>query len=250
MFTAGIDASRAKRKLRGMVAAGPQSRRAAVVELTRVIVMRGLATASRDTNRYYNGWAQAGNAAGIGRFPVLSLNRSSRFAQIEQRLLDEERYWVYVLGRYRSQGRHDRWYLKAVARLQAAQREYERLFKASGGAVIGINTFSAAGSKRTARAVFKVYGGDGRIISTDSGSGGGATVVFLHNKEPHTSMVEKNTGNMRKAASIARGAGVRVARAAYLKKALAAVDAAGGGVVVSSVGAPVGPAGGMGVSVV
>lgn len=247
MFSVRLDASRAKRKLGAMVKARPDSRRAAVVAMTGLIVQRGLVTAPRDTNRYYNGWAMAGNAAGIGRFPVLTLSRSSRFEQIEQRLLEEERYWVYVIQRYRSQGRYDRWYLKAVRRLEAAQREYERLFKAAGGAVIGINTFSAAGSARTARALFKVYGGDGRIVNIENGS---ATVVFLHNKEPHTSMVEKNTGNMRKAASIVRGTGVVRARAAYLKKALAAMDKAGGGAALSSVGAQVGPAGGAGISVV
>lgn len=225
MLTINVDATRAKAKMRALIDAGPASRRAAVIEMSRVIMVRALATASRDTNRYFNGWAKAGNSSGIGRFPVLALNRNSRFDQIEARIRNEIAWWQRIVDRYqRTQpGRNDRWTQQANRRLNAAKREYERLFKAEGGAVIGINTFSAIGSTRTPRAIYKVYGGDGRIIDLQGGAG---TVVQLHNKEAHASIVERNTGNMRKAYSAFRGTGLMSVRGAYLRVALAAVDKA------------------------
>lgn len=243
MFTATVDSSKARAKMRAVVAAGPASRRAAVLEMTRLVLIRALATAPRDTNRYFDGWAKAGNSAGIGRFPVLPLNRNSRFDQIESRIRNEIQWWQRIVDRYRrtQPGRDDKWTRQANRRLAAAQREYERLFSREDGAVIGINTFSSLGSKRTPRAIFKVYGGEGRIIDLEGGS---ATVVQLHNKEPHTSMVERNTHNMARAYSAFRGTGLMRVRGAYLQKALEAVDKAGGGAV--SHGTP----GGSGLSVI
>lgn len=223
MLTIKVDATRAKAKMRALVDSGPASRRAAVIEMTRVIMVRALATASRDTNRYFNGWARAGNSAGIGRFPVLALNRASKFDQIEARLRNEIDWWTRIVNRYERQQRDDRWKAQAVRRLAAARREYERLFKAEGGAVIGINTFSSLGSGRTPRAIYKVYGGDGRIIEL---AGGAGTVVQLHNREAHASMVERKTGNMRKAYSAFKGTGLMSVRGAYLRTALAAADKA------------------------
>lgn len=223
MFSVKVDASRAKAKMRALIASSPTARRASVIEMTRLTLVRGLATAKRDTNRYFNGWAKAGNSAGIGRFPVLALNRASKFDRIESRIRYEIEWWKRIVDRYQRQNRTDKWQRQAVRRLEAAKREYERLFKAEGGAVIGINTYSAIGSKRTPRAIFKVYGGEGRIITM-----GNETLVQLHNKEAHTSMVERNTGNMRKAASAFRGAGLAYSRAAYLRVALEAAQKAKG----------------------
>lgn len=202
-----------------MVRGGPRNRRAAMIEMTRTILVRVAATAPRDTNRYVRGWMEAGNAAGVGRFHVPGLNRASRYMQIKKRLSDEIEWWSYIVMRNRNQvpPRHDKWANQAERRLARAQEEYKRFFQAEGGAVIGINVYSALGGSKPVRALPKIYGGTGRIISLEAGRG---TVVQLHNKEAHASMVERNTRCMSRAYSAFRGTGLVKIKAAYLKTAL------------------------------
>lgn len=212
-----VDASKAIARTRAMTARMPEARRAVVVAAARLTLHRALATAPRDTNRYVRGWAQAGNAAGIGVFAVPELNRASNFDKIERRLRAEVDWWTRIVDRYERQGRRDRWASQARRRLDRAKEEYERLFQAEGGAVIAINAYSALGAKRGPRAMYKVYGGDGHIVRV----GKHETIVVLHNKEPHSSIVERNTRNFRNAASAVRRSGVAMARSTYFTRALA-----------------------------
>lgn len=215
MLRLKVDASKGKARIRKMLEGCPDARRTVVAASARMVLNRALATAKRDTNRYANGWAQAGNAAGIGLFRVRPLNKASRFNKIEVRLRGEVDWWARIVNRYDRVGRRDKWYARAARRLARAREEYERLMKAEDGAVIAINAFSSLGSKRAPRALFKTYGGMGRIMNI-----GSRTYVVLRNLEPHSSIVERNTRNMRNAASFLKGSGLSLARTNYLRSIL------------------------------
>lgn len=204
-----------------VIRSGPAARRAAVIEMSRIIVVRALATSPRDTNRYFNGWAQAGNSAGIGRFPVLALNRSSKWSQIKYALEKQLEWWTMLDARYRAQGRKDRWARQAAQKVERAREELRRFYQSN--SAIGINIYTNSYDKPV-RALPKAYGGRGQVVDL---AGGRGTVVQLHNREAHASFVEKNKRVMRNAFSAFRGTGLRQSRSAYVEVTKANIAKAG-----------------------
>jgi hypothetical protein len=227
-----VDASRAKAKMRALIEAGPASRRAAVVEMTRLIMVKVMATAPRDTNRYVRGWAQAANSAGIGSFPVPRVIPATHRDAILTALSEQRDFWQFLVDRYERQGRKDRQQALAQRRLDQAQKQLEKFWEAQqsgGGAVVAINLrINAKGQTyspyrtggRNIRVIHKIYGGSGRIINLGEGAG---TVVHLHNREAHASIVESNQRILGRAYASFRGTGLMKVKAAYLSKALEAV---------------------------
>jgi hypothetical protein len=221
MIRVKVDRRGLERKLKAMANRSPAARREAVIIMTGEVVRRALGLSPTDTNRYYRGWALAGNAAGVGHYLVPPLRKASWSETILARLAKEERYWDFVVQRYEGQGRADKWYARAVRERTKARTELDRFAEnlaESGGAIIGFNIIGG-GRRPTVR--HKVYGGEGRVVTI-----GERTVVELHNKEPHASLVEWRYGIMRRASSGFRGVGLRKGGRHYIRKMQDAARAA------------------------
>ena len=198
-------------------------------------------SARRDTNRYVRGWAIANNEAGLPAVAVPAVQRSKhadtylrilgdqvdffawRVAQLEQ--LIEERFrrtgrpmrGVYYQELYRKlEGPRG-----ARMRLERAREELASAAKRhamnapdylfiglynKGGIYTPIKGVNSKG--KTARQLVsirtKVYGGDGRMVVTDT-----ATIFQLHNREPHATLVEHRWGYVWSALRFARSTGIR-----------------------------------------
>lgn len=205
-------------RLRAMANASPAARRSAVRIMGETVIKRVLATSPADTNRYKRGWAEAGNAAGVGIFAVPQYNRSSRYSEMLSKLADAAADWRYILKtRYDDKGRNDRHRAKAQAQLEKAEKRLADFLSNESGAVVGFNLY---GGGRQFSARHKIYGGRGRIVSI-----GDRTYVELHNLEPHATMVEKQRGVMRRAVGSLRGAGLKRAGKGYIDRQAAAFKA-------------------------
>ena len=210
MATCRVDRRGLQRKLRAMASASPAARESAVKVMAGEVVRRVLLSGPRDTNRYLRGWAQAGNAAGVGPFFVPPLKAASWGVTILRRLTEHERFWQRIVARYERQGRSDKWARRAQRDLEKAREQIRRFHDTAGGAVIGFNII---GGGRAPTVRHKIYGGAGRVVRI-----GEKTVVELHNKEAHASLVEWRYGTMRSASRAFRGVGLRTGGRAYIRK--------------------------------
>lgn len=227
MITVNVDTSKAQAKMRGLLAGSQASRLAAVKEMTRTVLKNIETIAPRDTNRYVRGWMQAGNAAGLGPFMIPPLNRASNLNHILESIAQQRDYWEYIVDRYHHQGRHDSWAAKAERRLAQAQEQVDKFVQSNEGAVIAINLYSNYTMKGKAiRVLNKVYGGTGKVIDRPD-----ATFVQLHNREPHTSIVEKNKKVLNRASQMFRSSGLARVKGKYLERALQAANGGGAAIV-------------------
>lgn len=205
--------------------------------------------APRDTRRYVTGWIQAGNGAGVSTYPLLPI-RTSRFAeQFEERLKDQAQKLGYLVGNaerrvkrmrgilfnwYEKWGRKDASARKFRAEVRKAEAAYQKLeqsyrrakeeyaayVKSRGEAVV---IFGGKGRTLKITTRPKVYGGFGRVYSDAD-----KTVMVLHNKEAHASIVESRSrsggflGGMKRMAKL----GLAVVRGKYGRELLASGKAA------------------------
>jgi hypothetical protein len=219
MYRCRVNRKGLERKLRAMANASPEAGEAAVKIMTERALRKVLERAPRDTARYVRGWAQAGNAAGIGGFLVPPLQKAKWFDTILRAIRKEERKWAHIVASNQREGRSDKWTRRAERNLERAREQVARFDRAPEGAVIGFNIL---GGKRAPTIRHTVYGGDGRVFRV-----GNRTYVSLHNKEPHATLVEWRYGLMREAQRDFRGVGLRYGGKAYTKKINAAAAAAG-----------------------
>lgn len=183
--------------------------------------------APKDTNRYARAWAMAGNAAGLGPFPVPEVRESRFWAQNRERLLnqvnrmqDSVDFWTRIIAeRYDKQGRRGKWRSDAVRKLARAERrlrrareELEKFMRAEGGAAILIGRAGKAGNlKLTVR--HKIYGGTGREFMV-----AGRTFIQLHNREAHARIVERRHRLVARGMALARELGVRTYGRSYIER--------------------------------
>lgn len=233
-----LSRTRANRRL------GPAGRKRALAFLVTPVVRTVLATCPRDTQRYAYGWARAANSAGLGPFPEPEIRNSrfrdqmftrleweeARFEKLARRAADVLKYWNDLLEkRYIRAGRTSGyWFRWTLTRRDRAARTLERLterleqvrgdLKTLSGRT-GVLTIFRKGSKsgmgRTVTIRATVYGGSAQWLDL-----GDRTVLRLHNKEPHATIVERRSKSLRAAQAAMRAAGIIPARRVYL----AAID--------------------------
>lgn len=172
------------------------------------------ATDHKDTGRYLRALAESGNKAGIGSYPLSPVGPSALKERILRILTAQVRRWMKLVELRAREGRTgDRSYAKILKKLRRAEAE---LLKFEANADMGAIVFDAFSSSRmtTVRVNFTAYGGDGRIETL-----GDQTLVRLHNKEPHASIVESRFGIMRRAIAAMRGGPIkRLAKAEYARQ--------------------------------
>lgn len=122
------------------------------------------------------------------------------------------------------------WYQDAVNKMMNAKRaaeqvrnELQKLISTPADAVIAFNFMSAGKDGRRLTVRNLIYGGDGRVVHDPSPAG--STVVVLHNKEAHASLVEWRFKTLRLAgAGFVRELGLRRVGAEYLRDVERAVE--------------------------
>jgi len=171
----------------------------------------------RDTGRYVRQIAQANNALPMApRLPVLVVKESRYLAQMEARLSKQvhrltryvaharaaEKKWQTIFrDRYEFTGRKGRWRADCQRKLQAAQKQAERmeglLRRAieeeqildaggkSGAIVIGGRKTKKFGASNLSTVRAMLYGGDAVVVQSKGRAG-----VVAHFKEPHSSIIE------------------------------------------------------------
>ena len=236
MFT--VDTSLLRRRVRAMTLATPNARTVAMGEVAKAMVQALVWNSRRDTNRYVRGWILAGRGAGVTGFGLPTLKDSSRrdefIGVLENQVLRVQsslnrllatRAWMYE--RVRPVATHhrrprpkpglkklDREIARTRKLLERAQEELAKFTGNKASILIGGYRGKNSGQRRLKATVReKVYGGEGSITQV-----GEATVLRLHNKEPHAQILEWKYGTLRKAEIAAKAIGARRAGRAYMAK--------------------------------
>lgn len=239
-----LDARGLKARHARIRALGPHGRRRALAVAVHPVVAAVLAAAPRDTQRYAYGWATAGNQAGIGPFsePVIRdsrfkeqmftrlENEQGRFEALARRAAERLAYWEHIVQtRYvatgRTKGYWYRWTLtkrdraeRLLAKMRARVEEITSDLRELSTRTGVITIFRRRGKNGLGRTVTirpRVFGGTGRWIDL-----GHQTILRLHNREPHASIVEARSKSLRAAHAAMKAAGVLPMKRVYL----AAVD--------------------------
>jgi len=161
--------------------------------------------APRDTNRYVNGWLQAGRGAGVSSLPdhPLRPTQSQYLFRLEQQYFREVKRLALLeldlrIWYEQKTGRKKRGYYNKLKRAVEKARERvarseEEIKKASGDAnviVIGGRKSRAKNpvGKLSGLATVRLnqYGGEGSLKMV-----GTTAILTLHNKEPHCKLVER-----------------------------------------------------------
>lgn len=208
------DISGLQRKMGAVLAELPDAGKQLVGGMGHTFIAFTQTASPRDTQRYVAGWAQAGNAAGVGPFAVPAIGTSKYFERAVKRLEAQLRwfesraqYWAKIVeNRYVAKNRSDRWKRDAErkrdVRMRRAQRARDQLEKLTGTSIV-IGLWSSIGGKTghkistTVRE--KIYGGEGSLYPTEHGY-----EIKLKNAEPHASIVEKKYRIVRRARAAAR----------------------------------------------
>ena len=218
--TAGLDRKLAKvqQEMRGAAEALVRQQAGAFIRFTQL-------ASPRDTNRYIRAWAQAGNAAGVAGAPFQEAElRRTRYAaklalRLELQVLEFERivrHWTAIVReRYVLPGREGKWKTdaekkldRALKRLQRAKDEYREFQVNPYAIVIFRKRTKSGGLEVTTRE--KVYGGSGWLAWD-----GDRPLLYLHNREPHASIVEKNNRVVARGRAYVKATGGRTFGRAY-----------------------------------
>lgn len=189
--------------LRARMASVMSRRRDGRTVALRVLVKRAVVYiidhAARDTHRFVRAYQEAGNDLGVGPFVVDAIQpgRYEHNVRVLQNQLD---YWQFRVDQMERAGRTqykgvkksgpNQTYLRYKKFRDRAAQSLAKLLEAgegSGAIVIG-GRKTAKGLSRLASVRTTVYGGRGVWIETD-----GQTLARIHNKEPHASIVNRNT---------------------------------------------------------
>jgi hypothetical protein len=185
----GIDASAFERK--AMEATRTEAvRRRLVVESAERLVRRQLELASEhvDTGRYMRATAEAGNAArlGLATFPLAPVGPSKMAVRMHRILINQVGLWQRRKVACEKRGEvKSKNYRRIVKMLRRSREELQKFKDNESAGVLMIGAFNNSDKLATVRVNFQAYGGTGSVRSI-----GSSTVVMLHNKEPHASIVE------------------------------------------------------------
>lgn len=174
-----------------------RTREKAVREAAEHVVRRQIELASDhiDTGRYARATAEAGNAAGIGKFLLAPITPSKMAVRMHRILINQVGRWQRRKVAYERAGRQkEREYKRILKMLRRAREELQKWKDNQGRGVIMIGAFNNSEKLATVRVNFAAYGGSGAVRNF-----GSKTVVMLHNKEPHASIVEYRFGITRTA---------------------------------------------------
>lgn len=168
-----------------------RTREKAVVAAAQEVVRRQLELASEhvDTGRFMRASAEAGNAAlGSfgGRFLLPPIRQSKMAVRMHRILINQVGRWQRRKVACEKRGEVKSKNYKRILRMLKRAREELAKFKANADTgVIMIGAFNNSEKLATVRVNFAAYGGTGTVRSF-----GNSTIVALHNKEPHASIVE------------------------------------------------------------
>ena len=235
------------RTIRKMQESGQVSRLDAAVAMATAVYKHMSDNAPKDTNRYVRGWALAAISVGIDADPPALRKSRHREAladvlaqqvnKIAKRLSDLQRTkhtWYDAKGRKpdKHSRKLDRDIAKQEARLEKAQdraRQYGMneqaivIMRRSSAALVGYQK-NLRGDALMAEIRLKVYGGRGSVVEVP-----GATIVVMHNLEPHSRAIEKRYRVFANAiASVKQFGMTRIGRS-YMKKMLANTGGFGDG---------------------
>lgn len=244
-----VDTSVLRRKVQRVLSNRTGARRETALALAHAQVEFFVDQGPRDTNRFVNGWIQANNAAGLRRLAEKPLERS-RIADKIITFLEEQAEYLRgaIAGTektldawYTSKGRkEDKWARRKrreVDRLKirladtlagieaAAERAGVIILDANRALPFAESSFRVRrrksrvagrqGSVILARAQLKVFGGTGRVVDLPN-----STLVILHNKEPHASIVDRRFSLSTKARSELSRVGGKLYGNAYTNRLL------------------------------
>ncbi len=238
MFDVKLTYDGLKRRAKVFAEGAARARRDAVTHDGRLIIRVIERIAKRDTNRYVRAWLQAGNQAGLGPFTVPAVQKSKHWEEFLAKLEEQIKHFNDVAAKkrrlidawYTSKGRRLDSYgrklesdaVKAEWRASRAYEELGKFVKSPSALYFGATAYVERGNQRTLSTVRgTIYGGAGSIVTTN-----GRTVLTLHNKEPHATIVERRHHTMAAALS---AVGNKHARFQRLSKGytLAFLNAAG-----------------------
>lgn len=174
-------------------------RRRVVVESAERLVRRQLELASGhvDTGRFARATGEAGNAArlGLATFPLAPITPSKMAARMHRILINQVGRWQRRKVACEKRGEvKSKNYRRILKMLRRAREELQKWKDNQHRGVIMIGAFNNSEKLATVRVNFSAYGGTGAIRNL-----GGTTIVVLHNKEPHASIVESRFGITRQA---------------------------------------------------
>lgn len=213
MFSLRVDTSAFDRRMDRVLQRHNEARVVATKALAGDVATEVYHEARRHTNRYVIGVAMAANQAGVATLAVPPLVASTRFEFFLEKLTDQYRKWKNLEELYTRAGRTgEKYFQKIRRRVAQTERELQKFDETA--LVIGTN-------KKNYHHIItvrnKFYGGAGRVVQS-----GSATLVQLHNKEPHASILESKYGYFRKAIAAtkgrARGSRGKKYSRAYVKK--------------------------------
>lgn len=175
-----------------------------------------------DTHRFKRAYQMAGNDLGVGPFMVDPVEKG-RYDENLKRLRNQVHRYEYYKERAERNDRTmykgvkkvgiDQGYVKVLQRLRRARIELAKFEEGGPGSIViggrrGRGTYSVLATVRT-----KVYGGAGQwIISGDT------TIARIHNKEPHASLVQRNTRVVSNALWLVGRQGGRRVQQKYVKE--------------------------------
>lgn len=185
----------------------------------------------RDTNRLARGYALAARGAGVevsGGVPRVVASKYTEAAerklreQVEkfERMRDDLLAEIAEKAKWKGRGAVQR--KSAEKLLRRVEKWLARAREEEGKLTDTSIVFGLFGEGQTARGRKvgttvreRIYGGDGRVVS-----GGGRSVMFIHNKEPHATLIEKVHGNVKAAFGAGRSVGLKKGRDAFAARVL------------------------------
>lgn len=245
--TVSVDSSGLRARVEQAIARSPRAREDATMTMVEFVGEYLQQYWPRDTNRSWNGFAQALRDVGLTRFTDEPLRESRARERIVAALTGQVATNEYLLNRV--QGRIDAWYIRPGRK---RDRHYHRLTREArrhtkdlerartaleqylgnnhailiDDAGILIAQPGQRGQRRRVSTVrYRVYGGSGAVRDQ-----GGVYVVELRNHEPQTRFVERKRRILAAAGGHVRTAGLRAVAAQYLRQTGLASPATGGGV--------------------
>lgn len=233
-----VDLRGLKRRLHDAEAVGGKASLAALTVIGRDFGAVLMATSPTDTNRYKRGWGEAINQAGLGPVSLPPMEKSKyaermlerleqqveRFAARMEIMRKAAEYWQKVyMNRYERPGRKGQWERDCAAKRDNAVKNFEMASKQHARAVEQVQQFdpmglviwgrkSRDGKLRMAEVSTvrtKFYGGRGGLLGSWVSGYGSEVMLYLHNLEPHASIIEKNHRVVARAFAAVRRPGVR-----------------------------------------
>jgi hypothetical protein len=230
-----VDYSAFRARMAAMRKRGNSAREAFLLAVGISFVQAVVKFSPRDTHRYVRGWMQAARGAGIRTDQLPAIVQSKKRDKIIEALTRQVSLTRAAEGRLRAT--MELWYVqanrprrgyyhtlqrkieKAAERSARAEEELKKFLQATGAVVMmrgsgaALNGYQRqlSGDAINLTVRDKVYGGRGRLTSGSTTSG-----LMLHNLEPHSRVVEKYRGVVRRARAALGAAGLQQLKGEYV----------------------------------